>query len=47
MEAVAGTTAEIDLNQIAREELSNRGFDSNCGWVGSNRMAESTINERT
>ena len=31
---------ELDLNQLAREELAFRGQDINGTWVGFNRAAE-------
>ena len=31
---------ELDLNQLAREELANRGLDKNGAWVGFDRANE-------
>lgn len=31
---------EIDLNRIAKEELSNRGLDVNGAWVGFAKAKE-------
>lgn len=31
---------ELDLNQLAREELASRGQDINGVWVGFDRAAE-------
>lgn len=30
----AAARGELDLNRLAREELSNRGLDLNGTWVG-------------
>jgi hypothetical protein len=37
---------ELDLNQLAREELASRGQDSNGVWVGFDRAAELHLGKR-
>jgi hypothetical protein len=37
---------ELDLNQLAREELASRGQDTNGVWVGFDRAAELHFGEK-
>lgn len=37
---------ELDLNQLAREELASRGQDINGVWVGFDRAAELHFGEK-
>ncbi len=36
----AASTGRLDLNQLAREELANRGVDHTGCWVGFDRARE-------
>jgi len=38
---------ELDLNQLAREELAFRGQDINGVWVGFDRAAELHLGKKT
>ena len=37
---LAAAAGLIDLNQLARKQLANRGLDANGKWVGFDRAAE-------
>lgn len=43
---LAALRGEVDLNDLAKQQLVNRGLDSACKWVGfaesARLMAEST-----
>lgn len=36
----AASRGEIDLNQLAREEMASRGLDQQGVWVGFKRASE-------
>ena len=37
---LAAAAGLIDLNQLARKQLANRGLDANGKWVGFDRAAD-------
>jgi hypothetical protein len=43
----AAARGEIDLNQLAREELASRGQDENGVWVGFERAAEIHLGKKS
>jgi hypothetical protein len=42
----AAARGEIDLNELARQELALRGLDSEGNWVGLNNARRLNIVER-